>query len=77
MQSKINKEIKKNLIKKKEVDKIGGECNQHSFEKRVSVDWKVPGGTLSNREDREVLKQTNKQTSLRSEYQLPIRKGIF
>ena len=36
------------------------ECNQQSFEKRVSVDWKVPGGTLSNREDREVLKNKNK-----------------
>ena len=54
------------------------ECNQQSFEKRVSVDWKVPGGTLSNREDREVLKNKNKNNFYQApEYQLPIRKGIF
>ena len=60
------------------MDKIDGECNQQSFEKRVSVDWKVPGGALSNRETEKSLKKKIKNKLLSgSEYQLPIRKGIF
>ena len=54
------------------MDKIDGECNQQSFEKRVSVDWKVPGGAPSNRENREVFKKkkTNFYQALNISFQL-------